>query len=74
MEYNKPSPAVPVVLPLMLPGCTGMDTEFTLNPAAVLDPQVLAAFTVIRPEIVLAVALMEVEAELPLHPEGSVQT
>ena len=73
MEYNEPNPAVPVVLPLMLPGCAGMDNGFTVNPEVVPDPQLLLAFTVIWPEIVEAVALMEGVDELPLHPEGKVQ-
>ena len=44
----------------------------TLSIRAVLIAQTLLAETVIIPPVVPAVAVIEVEVELPVHPEGRV--
>ena len=57
----------------MLPGWEGIEAAFTFSSVAELDPQLLAAFTLMIPDTVVAVALMELLVELPLQPAGSVQ-
>jgi hypothetical protein len=56
------------------PGCEGTDVIVTLNLRAVLKPQVLFAETEISPPDAPAIVVIEVEVELPLHPEGRVHT
>lgn len=57
----------------MEPGCAGTVATVTLKVLAALVPQVLDAVTEILPPVVPAVAVIEVEVELPVHPAGKVQ-
>lgn len=61
-----------VVFPLMVPGIAGMEFDDTANVCTEEEPQVLFAFTVIFPLVVVVVAVIELVVELPVHPEGSV--
>ena len=56
----------------MVPGWAGNWVTVTLLLCVGPDPHELLAFTVIVPPLAPAVLLMDVEVELPLHPEGSV--
>ena len=55
----------------MFPGCVGIIVTLTLKSLHELQPLLLQAFTLIVPPLAPAVALIEVEFELPLHPEGN---
>ena len=55
------------------PGVAGMLIAVTLNVCAGEEPQELLAMTVTLPAVALAVALMEVLVELPVHPPGNDQ-
>ena len=57
----------------MVPGCAGTVETVTANVRAVLVPQLLVAVTEMVPPALPTVALMEVELEVPLHPEGRSQ-
>ena len=57
----------------MVPGCPGRSTTETLNVLAVLVPQALLATTEIVPPVAPGVAVIDVEEELPVHPEGNDQ-
>ena len=59
------------VLPVIVPGCAGSDVTVILNVFAVPEPHALFAFTVISP-LEPAVAVIEADVELPVHPEGKV--
>ncbi len=57
----------------MVPGWSGsVDTE-TLRLRAELVPHALLAVTDKVPPLAPGVAVIEVEVELPVHPEGKVQ-
>ena len=60
------------VAPAMVPGWAGGDVTDTLSVLTLLVPHALVADTEIVPPVALAVALIEVEVELPLHPGGNV--
>ena len=52
-------------------GFAGIAVTLTLKSLHELQPLLLQAFTLIVPPLAPAVALIEVEFELPLHPEGN---
>jgi len=58
--------------PLIEPGCDGVAETDTLNVRVLLEPQELLALTNIVPPAAPTVAEIEVEVELPLHPDGKV--
>ena len=55
----------------MFPGVGGTDVTVTLKVLHEPQPQLLQALTLIVPPLAPAVAFIEVELELPLHPEGN---
>ena len=61
------------MLPEIVPVCAGVDVTVTLNVRAMLDPQELFTVTEMGPLLDPAIALMEVDADVPLHPVGSDQ-
>ena len=62
-----------VVLPVIVPGVTGIELTETANVWATEEPQELLAVTVIFPPIELEVVIMLVVVDVPDHPPGSVQ-
>ena len=60
------------MLPLIDPGGEGVAETNTASKRALLVPQKLLAVTVMSPSVEPTVVLIEVEVELPLHPEGKV--
>ena len=60
------------VEPVIVPGWDGVVAIATLNVLAVPDPHELLAVTETVPPDALAVAVMDVEVELPVQPEGIV--
>ncbi len=56
--------------PPIKPGRVGIVETDTANVRAVLVPQKLLAVTDMSPLLVPTVAAIDVEVELPLHPEG----
>ena len=56
----------------MFPGCAGIAVTVTASVRTALLPQALFALTVMLPPALPAVAAMEVEVEVPVHPGGSV--
>ena len=59
--------------PDMLPGCSESALTLIANVLGVLEPHELSAVTEIVPLIAPAVAVIDVELELPLQPDGKVQ-
>ena len=57
--------------PVIEPGWAGSAVTVTLNVRGVLVPHELLAVTEIVPPVAPAVASIDVEVELPLHPDGS---
>jgi len=55
----------------MVPGCAGTVVPVTGSVLGGLAPQALLAVTEIIPLPAPTVAVIELEVELPLHPEGS---
>jgi hypothetical protein len=53
-------------------GCAGMLFTVTTKIRAGDDPQTLLALTETFPLVVFVVILIELVAELPVHPEGNV--
>ena len=62
-----------MVVPFIIPGCAGM--VFTVMDKLCREetPQEFCALTVIFPLAEPAVALIELDMEVPVHPEGNVQ-
>ena len=58
--------------PLIGPGCAGVLFTVTANVCAGDEPQILLAVTETFPLVILAVVLIELVVEVPVHPEGSV--
>jgi len=56
----------------MVPDCAGHVATVTLNIIAVPEPQELLATTKMFPPVDPATAVMDVVAELPVHPDGNV--
>ena len=56
----------------MVRGVEGMLFTVTLNDCAADEPQILFAVTVMLPLVVLEVAEMKLDVELPVHPLGRV--
>ena len=55
----------------MFPGCAGIGVTLTFRVLHELQPMLLQALTLMVPPFVPAMAFIEVELELPLHPEGN---
>ena len=72
MLYISELPVQMAELPLMLPGIAGAPFTVTLNVSSAEEPQELSAVTVTLPLVVPAVVLIEVVAEVPVHPPGNV--
>ena len=62
-----------VVFPPMVPGVAGALFTVTANVRAAEEPQKLLAITEMFPLVALAVALIEVVVEVPVHPPGNAQ-
>ena len=62
-----------MAFPVIAPGWAGRLTGVTANVCAVDVPQELVAVTVMFPLVALAVAVMEVVVEVPVHPPGKTQ-
>jgi hypothetical protein len=60
------------VFPLIAPGWPGIGVTVTVRLRMVLDPHELFAVTEILPPLAPAVAVIDSELEVPLHPEGNV--
>jgi hypothetical protein len=73
MLYVCEEPWQTEAFPEIEPGAAGVVRPETLNVLALLVPQELEAVTEIFPLVDPAVTEMEVEAEVPDHPEGKVQ-
>jgi len=73
MLYVLDEPWQTVVDPVMAPGWAGIGVTETFSILAVLDPHELLAVTEIVPPDAPAVASIDVEVELPVHPDGSDQ-
>jgi hypothetical protein len=58
---------------VMIPGCAGIKFTATANVCAKDDEQVLFAVTETFPPVALAVALIELVADVPDQPAGNVQ-
>lgn len=56
----------------MSPGCPGITVDETFTKLAVLEPHKLFAVTEIVPPVAPGVAVIEVEVELPVQPDGNV--
>jgi len=56
----------------MVPGWAGVVATVILNVLAVPEPQELLATTEMFPPVDPATAVMDVVAELPVHPDGNV--
>ena len=61
-----------MMLRSIVPGCPGSADTVTLKVLAAPEPQALFAVTEILPLLAPAVAVIDVEFELPLHPDGKV--
>ena len=59
--------------PVIAPGWTGIEVTETLNVLGAEEPQELFAVTEMVPPLDPTVVVIDVELELPLHPEGKVQ-
>lgn len=57
----------------MVPGCSGMAGTVTFTVLEAPGPHTLFAVTEIVPPVGPAVAAIDVDVELPLHPDGNVQ-
>jgi hypothetical protein len=62
-----------VVVPLITLGAAGTTTKVTGCDAAAEVPQAFAAVTEMAPLVALAVVLIELVVEFPVHPAGNVQ-
>ena len=60
------------MLPVIAPGVAGVVITDTLNVPGLLEPHELFAVTEIVP-LAPAVAVIDVEVELPVQPDGNVQ-
>jgi len=58
--------------PVMVPGCAGTVVTDMLKVRAVPAPHELLAVTEIVPPVAPATAVIDVEVELPVQPEGRV--
>jgi len=56
----------------MEPGWSGVEDADTVNVRALLVPHELLAVTEIVPPLAPGVVVIEVEVELPVHPDGKV--
>ena len=61
------------VEPVITPGWTGVGVTATLSELAVLVPHELVAVAEMDPPVAPAVAVIDVDVELPLHPDGKDQ-
>ena len=72
MVYVSMEPWHTEVVPEIAPGWAGVVATVTLNILAVPEPHELLAITEIFPPVAPAVAVIEVEEEVPVHPDGNV--
>jgi hypothetical protein len=72
MLYAWDEPWQTDVAPVILPGWEGIAFTVTASVRAILVPHELVAVTEIVPPVEPAVAVMDVEVELPVHPDGKV--
>jgi len=56
----------------MEPGWSGVEDADTVNVRALLVPHELVAVTEIVPPLASGVAVIDVDVELPVHPDGKV--
>ena len=61
-----------VMGPLIVPGIPGILSKLTTKLAAGLVPQPLLAVTETVPDVPLSVAVMLLDADVPVHPNGNV--
>ena len=73
MLYVSIEPWQTEVAPVIVPGWEGVVITDKPNILAVPEPHELFAATPMVPPVEPAVTVIEVEVELPLHPEGRVQ-
>ena len=58
---------------MIAPGWTGSNVTVTLKVLAGLEPHELLAVTDIVPPVAPATAVIDVDAEVPVQPDGNVQ-
>ena len=66
-------PTQKVVGPAIEPGVAGAVSIVSASAEASLAPQAFEAVTLMLPPLVLAVALIELVVDVPVHPPGNVQ-
>ena len=66
-------PTQKVVVPAIEPGVAGAVSIVSASAEASLAPQAFEAVTLMLPPLVLAVALIELVVDVPVHPPGNVQ-
>jgi hypothetical protein len=59
------------VLPVIVPGCAGKAVTDTFFEPGALEPQVLSAVTETVTPLEPGIAVIDVDVELPLHPDGN---
>ncbi len=70
--YAWETPWQTAVFPVIVPGCAGTACTDMLNVREAPGPHELFAVTEILPPFAPTVAVIDVEFELPLHPDGNV--
>jgi hypothetical protein len=70
--YDCDEPSQTDVAPVMVPGWEGVVITVMLSNLAVPEPHELLAVTPMDPPVEPTVAVMDVDVELPLHPDGNV--
>ena len=61
------------MLPVIVPGCVGVELMVTANVLILLVPHELFAYTTIDPPEVPEVTVILVEVEVPFQPDGNTQ-
>jgi hypothetical protein len=73
MEYVCDEPWQTLLLPAIAPGCVGVGDTLTFITLGELAPQALLALIKMVPPVLPAVVEMDVEVEVPDHPDGRFQ-
>ena len=73
IEYVLEVPEQMVTVPLIAPGVAGIEFTVMASDEAALVPHPFVADTVMLPLVVLAVVLMLLVVDVPVHPPGNVQ-